>query len=339
MLDAYRRAFALDPLWTHAYDYAVQFAWRMGHREEALAYVRRVERESSRYDAHMVRGLLATYAGDLSGAVNEFGAARAATGDVGKQARAAYERAGILFQLGMLDAAREEWASCRHLWEGAQKQPFAMPHRYAAHLSLKSSKLPTVAELANADRGGDPAGEELVAEMTKRLIRAGRARDAIALYDSREGLLALSARRPRPESRGAALRSAPVIAAALRAAGRGAEADRLLDHADRAIADALRRSGGAAPADFYARAAEIWALRGRRDLALAGLERARRNGWINADLPAGDLVDDIGDEPAFDSLRGDPRFEAIRARMNAHLTRERRELIAATAYREHPRSI
>lgn len=327
MTAAYRRAFSLDPLWNYALDYAVQTAWRMEHRDEAIRYVRRIEREGSRYDAHMARGLLATTGGDLSGAALEFGAARAATGDVGKQAVAIYHRGGLLFQLGLIDAARREWQSCKLFWAQEEKRPLGMPERHAAHIILKQGKLPTAAELANVDRSGDPAGANLTAAMAKQLIRAGRAGEVAALYDSRRGLLGLSAHRPHSRL-DILLRNAPVIAAALRAVGRGAEADTLLRRSDAIIADALRRSGGRAPANFHADAAQTWALLGKHDAAIDGLERARRNGWINADFIAGDLVDDIADEPAFIGLRGDPRFEAIRARMNAHLARERRELEA-----------
>ena len=35
---------------------------------------------------------------------------------------------------------------------------------------------------------------------------------------------------------------------------------------------------------------------------------------------------DIADEPAFRSLRGDPRFERIRQRIAAHIARERAEV-------------
>ncbi len=64
-------------------------------------------------------------------------------------------------------------------------------------------------------------------------------------------------------------------------------------------------------------------MQGRTALALAVLERATIRGWIDQDE---ELLPDIGDEPAFRSLRGDPRFEHIRARINAHLARERREV-------------
>lgn len=113
------------------------------------------------------------------------------------------------------------------------------------------------------------------------------------------------------------------VALALRAAGRETDASRLLSIADREIRGSLRR--GPVPAWSFARFAQVWAVHGRRELALSALERATSTGW----LPRGDTaLADIADEPAFQSLRGHPRFERIRARINAHRSCERRELTA-----------
>ena len=54
------------------------------------------------------------------------------------------------------------------------------------------------------------------------------------------------------------------------------------------------------------------------------LENAIRRGWTHTgitDLP------NIADEPAFKSLRGQPRFDRIRANLAAHLARERAETL------------
>lgn len=326
MLAAYRRAFEIDPLWAPAHLDAVLHAWRMGYRDEAVAVVRRVEREGSRYDAHTARAFLALHAGDLSGAISEFGAAGASTADLGKQGSAAVGRAFIYDQLGLVERARIEREAFQRKWAKDQKRPLAITDRTAAHLRLKRGQLPTPAELAAASKSrGDPAGDTLLAETIEHLVNAGRASEVVALYDGEHGVLGLSARSPLPRSLGRFMRDAPLLASALTAVGRRQEAFRLLRHMERMIEAGLRRSGGKAPADFYAEAAHTWAMLGRRDAAVAALERARRNGWINAYLNAGDLADDIGEEPAFRSLLGDPGFERTRARMNAHLDRERRE--------------
>jgi hypothetical protein len=121
----------------------------------------------------------------------------------------------------------------------------------------------------------------------------------------------------------------PVIAAALRAVGRNEEADRILAHLDREIAAALRRGGGRAPARFLALAAQTWAMRGKDQAALSALERATANGWVYVIEEDDSSLADFGDEPAFRSLRGQPRFEAIRARINGNLARERQQVLAA----------
>ena len=149
------------------------------------------------------------------------------------------------------------------------------------------------------------------------MLNAGRARELIATYDGPTGLLRLrSGKAVRVDQ----LSETPVIALALRAAGRKAEADRILRQADAAMRAVLAR--GRVPFWFEADAAAIWAVQGRTGDAISMLERAMSRGWAHvgsADLP------DIGDEPAFRSLHKDPRFERIRAKLSANHARERRE--------------
>jgi hypothetical protein len=56
---------------------------------------------------------------------------------------------------------------------------------------------------------------------------------------------------------------------------------------------------------------------------LALLDLAVRRGWF-PDGRAAAL--DLADEPAFRSLRGEPRFEALRKRLLDHIAREQAEL-------------
>jgi TolB-like protein len=326
MAVAYRRAFEIDPLWNYSYQIAIETAWRLGDAEGARAVVQRLEREGSRYDAQMARAYLASVSGDLSGAAEAFRVAKSATTDVGKQTQAVSQRAKHLFQLGLIEAAIREWEACRREWAHQQRRSLQMPEYPAGHLALSRGQLPSFAELAAANRVRDNAsGDVLLEESVQRLIAAGRAGDAVRLYAGPDGLLGLRAGQPLPVSLDGFGRAAPTVAAALIAAGQEQEAQRLLRHADGLIAAALRRSGDRAPAHFLAEAAQSWALLGRRDAALDALDRAVRNGWINTIIYAGDLVDELGDEPAFRSLRGDPRFEAIRAAHNGRIARERAE--------------
>jgi hypothetical protein len=117
------------------------------------------------------------------------------------------------------------------------------------------------------------------------------------------------------------LNEAAVVALALRQAGRGAEADRLLGEADAAMRAVYGR--GRVTFWFDAEAAAIRAVQGRKDEALAMLDRAIGRGWAHA---GGIDLRDIASEPAFQSLRGDLRFERLRAGIAAHNARERAEI-------------
>lgn len=124
--------------------------------------------------------------------------------------------------------------------------------------------------------------------------------------------------------------SGPLIATALRSTHRPEEADAILGRLDRRIGAALARSRRQVTADFLAQAAQTWALQGKSGAAIGALEQARARGWlyVNANEPDAALLD-IGDEPAFRTLRGNTRFERLRAGLNAHLARERDEIRAA----------
>jgi TolB-like protein/DNA-binding winged helix-turn-helix (wHTH) protein/tetratricopeptide (TPR) repeat protein len=152
----------------------------------------------------------------------------------------------------------------------------------------------------------------------KLMLNAGRWRELVAIYDSPVGLFGL---RPRKGIRVDQLHEVPVVAVALREAGRGAEAGRLLREADAAVRAVYRR--GRVPFWFDADAAALFAVQGRNDEALATLERAFRRGWRQNG--SSDLRH-IADEPAFRTLHNEPRFKAIAARVEAHYAKERREI-------------
>jgi TolB-like protein/DNA-binding SARP family transcriptional activator len=320
MLDAYRRAYALDPLWNYAQEHVVTAAWTMGYRGEALADERRVETDGSAYQAHLIRSVLAGARGDFSEQLGHLAAARDATSDPGRKASAQWWRAMVFEQLGLYRAAFE---ACRSAGATGRARPEVDPY-----VLIRQGKLPTYAELRQRNSNSRYSWEDTgyVARAAKQLIDRGRARDVVALYDS-DGLLQFPPRSlSAPPTR--MFEDGPIVAAALIAVGRRADAERLLAAIDDQIATALKRSGGRAPAAFFASAAQTWALRGKPGDALAALERALANGWLyRVDLDDSSLSD-IGDEPGFRSLRGIPRFEAIRARINGQLARERREALA-----------
>jgi tetratricopeptide (TPR) repeat protein len=326
MMDAYRAAYTLDPLWNYAQETVVRSAWEMGHQEEALGYVRRIETDGSAQQAHLIRATLAHVRGDLSEEARELAAANNSTTDPGRRADCEWRLGMVFEQLGLFNAAYE--ARLRSGLKDDLVRPEADPH-----VQIRQGKLPTLSDLGLRNRNVTYSWRDLgyVGRATKLLINSGRARDIVGLYDG-EGILLISRRRP------AALparlfEDGPVIAAALRAVGRNEEADRMLAQLDREIAAALRRSGGRVPPRFLAIVAQTWAMLGRDQAALSALERATANGWLNAYELDDSSLTNFGDEPAFRSLRGRPRFEAIRARINADLARERQQTLAAFAVR------
>ena len=151
----------------------------------------------------------------------------------------------------------------------------------------------------------------------KLMLKAGRGKELAATYDSPVGLLSL---RPNQPLRADQLHETAVVALALRQAGRPTEADLLLNNANSMFNTIYRQH--AIPFSLDADVAAIWAVQGRRDQAMSMLERAIQRGWT--DTGNTDLLD-IADEPAFNSLRGQPRFERIRTGLAAHLARERSE--------------
>ena len=322
MFDAYRRAYALDPLWSYAQGAVVRSAWEMGHQDEAQAYVRRIETDGSAHQAHLIRAVLAHARGDLSEEARELAAAGNATTDPGRRADSDWRRGMVFEQLGLFNAAYE--ARRRSGMKDDLVRPEADPY-----VQIRQGKLPTISELSLRNRNVSYSWRDLgyVGRATKLFIDNGRARDIVSLYDG-EGILLVSRRGP-PALPARVFEDGPVIAAALRAAGRNEEVDRMLAQLNREIAAALRRSGARVPPRFLAFAAQTWAMLGRDQAALSALERATANGWLYAyDLDDSSLAD-FGDEPAFRSLRGQPRFEAIRTRINAGLVRERQQTLAS----------
>jgi len=113
----------------------------------------------------------------------------------------------------------------------------------------------------------------------------------------------------------------PNLAVALIETGDKAEAGRLLAAAGQYAAQGLARSGN--DRNLMLGLARIRAVQQRHKEALDLISAAVGRGWLPDGLHE---ALDLADEPAFRDLRGDPRFEALRARILAHIARERREL-------------
>jgi DNA-binding SARP family transcriptional activator/TolB-like protein len=303
-LAAYRRANELDPLLNSAGWELVFIAVDMNRPDIARAAIERIERAGGRFLATLLKAHAAIFLnGDFSAAMR-WAVAAGSIGDPNRNDWADYYIASIKRRLGEA-AARSDWddsdEATRRLVEGG---------------------MPAIEELRSRLAKPPVMGTDITYTSLglKRLLNAGRGSEVADLHDSDYGLLGLSSK-SRPSMPSQLVSNAALVAMVLRDVGRHAEADRLLARADRAIRTA--RAQGPVPGELLGYAAQVWAVQGRPALALAALERATIRGWIDQDE---ELLLDIGDEPAFRSLRNDPRFEAIRARINAHRERERREV-------------
>jgi TolB-like protein/DNA-binding winged helix-turn-helix (wHTH) protein/tetratricopeptide (TPR) repeat protein len=155
----------------------------------------------------------------------------------------------------------------------------------------------------------------------KLMLNEGRARELVATYDSPAGLLGVR----RGLTVGTCfLHNAAIAALALRAVGRRAEANVILAQADTAIRAAYR--AGIVPLWFEEDAAGIWAVQGNSGEAIAALDRAVNRGSMHATRT--DLLR-LQDEPAFRQLRGNPHFDSVLAKYDAHFAKERAETASA----------
>jgi TolB-like protein/DNA-binding winged helix-turn-helix (wHTH) protein/Tfp pilus assembly protein PilF len=298
-LAAYRRAGELDPLWfrtTGAQSIALA---RRGSRADAEAIARRGFAKDIN-NQHILLGRIAWIVGDYSEAAQQWSIVAQANSPRWTF-RAREDLSNTMAALGL--ASLPAKTAGMALQERLSIEPPPAPGTWPRH--NRNSIAAAVYEDEN----------EVAAKL---MLNGGRAGGLAAEYDSRIGLLGIH--------RGQAvridqLRQAPVVALVLRQAGRAAEADRLLQEATASL-QKLYRENRSVPFDIDAEAASIWAVQGRTEQALSALERAFSRGWVHAgpsDLPA------IANEPAFSTLRGQPRFERIRSGLAAHLARERSE--------------
>ena len=301
---AYRRARELDPLWFRT---TGQLAIRLaetGRRAEAEAVGRQgfAHNESN---LGIILGRVAWIFGDFSEAARQWSVvARANSPRWSPRARVGVDDVKIIVGL--------------ERGEPGYKPAFVTVHQRAG---VQSESAPTASLWKRHNRNATAADvyrddNQMAA---KQMLNAGRARELAAMYDGPVGLLGIRSGEP---VRVDQLHEAAVVALALRESGRAADADRLLRAASSRIGTVYRQ--GAIPFTLDADVAAIWAVQGRRDQALAMLDRAMRRGWTdsgNTDLS------DIDDEPAFRSLHGEPRFVRLRARLAEHLARERAETL------------
>jgi TolB-like protein/DNA-binding winged helix-turn-helix (wHTH) protein len=304
-LAAYRRAFAIDPLWFRTTGQLAMALAERGRRKEATTVASRgLARDP--INLNILLGRIAWIFGDHSEAVRNWTAV-VHTNSPRWRGPAQRNLDDALFMVGLAKMPGDA-------------TPRAQDMRHRGHVWMTAA--PTLAEWKSHNRDAY-AAEVYQAENTvaaKLMVQASRSSELAAAYDSPLGLLGVRAGQP---IRIDQLREAPVVALALRQAGRQADSERVLNQAEARVRNVRNPAG--APFWWEAEAAAVAAVRGDRAVALDRLENALRGGWTHED--ATDLRD-LADEPVFRSLHGDSRFEAIRLQLAARLIRERSEIAA-----------
>jgi TolB-like protein/tetratricopeptide (TPR) repeat protein len=163
-------------------------------------------------------------------------------------------------------------------------------------------------------------GDESIAVYGRTLPKNGRLKEFIGYYDaafkSPGELVALWDQKP-----GVFLGTAPTLAADLRAAERGAEADEILNHAEQLLQPNLK-NGPPTGADFEV-LAYIRGAQGRDGEAVTFLQKAFAAGWLpDRRFEAAD----IAEEPCFARLVNRSDFQAIRRRVLERIEEERRKV-------------
>jgi len=302
---AYRRARELDPLWFRT---TGQLAIRLaetGQRTQAEAIGNRGF-ANNQPNLHIILGRIAWIFGDFSEAARHWSIT----------ARSNSPRWSPRARMGVADVRMIVGIDPT---PPGYKPAFVTVHQRS---DVIASSPPAPAVWRDHNRNAEAADvyrdDNHVA--AKLMLKAGRARELAAMYDSPVGLLSLRSNAPLRVDQ---LHEVAVVALALRQAGRAADAIRLLSHANATIRAAYRQR--TIPFALDVDVATIRAVQGKGDEALSMLERAVGRGWTSSDTT--DLAD-LADEPALAPLRGQPRFERIRARLAAHLAQERAETIA-----------
>lgn len=305
---ARRTAHALDPLSPRPVQIIVDGAAGMGDRAAAESEIRRGFPDDPQIQSFAL-ARVAWYSGDFSEAARRWSSLAKGESRWASPSKVSLENALLMLKLSADRPSRPPLPTIGESRTNPTRIWMTTPPAAAEWRRRNRS---SAAELVYRD-------ENVIA--AKLMLTAGRANELVATYDGSTGLLGV--RRGQPVGT-CYLQNAAIVALALRAVGRGGEANAILRQSDDAIQMAYRR--GTVPLWFDEDSAGIWALLGRSDAATTALERALRRGSSHStrtDLPR------LVDEPALRSLRGNPRFEAVRSRYDAQYSRERAETARA----------
>jgi hypothetical protein len=302
-LEALRRAATLDPFFVFSRNFA-DLAWDMGYREESRRFLNdQIANQPDPYFTALARANLAYLNNDRSGAYEYAKTARLIrTGNT----RFAAEgwMGAVLLELQMFHEAERTYVS-----------PFVVDMRRGKFT------------FPNGLRGEFPRAQDFWAFMDGEphmlpalLVKLGRSGEMVAFYDeafsSPDDMAARFGRL-------AFVEDAPMLAICLQRASRVREGSRILLLADDMCRNTLAHDHQ--PRSFRASCSRVWAVLGRKELAIATLEQAVADGW----RPSSGEYAMVRDQPAYAVLRDDLRLIRIDAMLAAEISRERRKLQAA----------
>lgn len=295
----FRRTASLDPLWKRPVTEAAKAAFDDGRPEEAMGYLRTIKAGNPEA-AREVEIDVAFRQGDFSKVVQIAFADPYAPWDGG--------RARAVRTLMVL---------------GFTKEAALLGHFSYFGRELLRGHTPAYSEILAHVRNDTEEGDDLPIYSTVfwRLAREGRCGDVAAIYDADLGMMH-DLRGNDAGGRASRLQLGPIVALCLNVAGRRKEAVRLA----LATADAAKVTvaNGSVPPDSYMQIAASNAILGHRDQALSNLEKAFAMGWrIDEFTPTR-----ISGFPPFATLIDDPRFARLQAIQDAHINKERRDIMA-----------
>lgn len=302
-VDAYRRAFEIDPLWPPTTYNLVNSLAELGDKAAVESVIARaVKAGADRELLLALRAAPALVRGDYSAAVGPLLRLRS-------ERRERFSSVGGftlgegLIALGYFDELAQLWRVPD--WVGPVLRSEMAPRdlirgeRVGPRDFWLMPFYPAFASRAMLNRG---RGDELVSGYRRGFGSRDEFLSAILEESTR-------------------IAAAPNLAVALIQARDPVEADFLLQAIDAHVQAHLRNAPG--DRDMLFALGRVRAIEGRPEEALGLVGRAIQRGW----LPDGRLYPiDIAQDPPLWALRDDPRFNALRKRILDHIARERAEL-------------
>jgi TolB-like protein/tetratricopeptide (TPR) repeat protein len=312
-LAAHRHAAEIEPMWDVTVVNVVGDLVLMKNRDGVDSELKKIAARGDPVLTAKARGLVEAQSGNIGEDINIMLRLRLEHPD-----QAPWVEGRIfhpLMQLGFIDEAFAAWGWPLDEWEGIYR---GIP---VSAQTLKR-EIHNPLDIWESD-------DDSMAVLGRLLPKNGRLKEYVGYYDaafkSPDELFDHTADHP-----GFFISTAPTLAANLRAAGRGTEADAILRHAEDIIGPRFQK-GQRDPGDLGA-LARIRGAEGRDDDAVSLLRQATLGG----DLPDRRFqASDIADEPCFARLVNRADFQAIRKSILARIDQERRKVSPVLLARSH----